>query len=191
MSKKDFLKIFFKTPGNTGAIAPSSARLGDLMVKSAEVPTAKSILEFGIGTGIFTEKIQEAKSPEATFLAIEINPHFVEITQKRCPEAIIYQDDASNAKKYLTKHNIDECDCIISGLPWANFPPEMQQRILQGALDCLKPNGLFVTFAYLNGIVFPKGKAFYKLLQKNFSTVEKSQVVWLNVPPAFTYICRK
>ncbi|WP_372367294.1 class I SAM-dependent methyltransferase [Candidatus Uabimicrobium sp. HlEnr_7] len=191
MSTIDFLKAFFKNPVNTGAVAPSSKKLGDLMVKSAKVSQANSIVEFGVGTGVFTEKIYNAKSPEATFIAIEINSKFMELTQKRCPQVTIYNDDASNVKKYLAKHNIIECDCIVSGLPWAGFPDNLQKRILHAAVEALKPGGIFVSFAYIHGAPLPRGKKFSELLSRSFSEVEKSPVIWANVPPAFTYICKK
>lgn len=176
---------------HTGAVAPSSKKLGDLMVKSAGVAQANSIVEFGVGTGVFTEQIYNAKTPEATFIAIEINQKFFELTKKRCPKVTIYNDDACNVKQYLAKHNIMECDCIVSGLPWAGFPEDLQKRILHAAVEVLKPGGVFVSFAYIHGVSLPRGKKFYQLLQHSFSEVKKSSIIWANVPPAFTYICKK
>ena len=53
----DFLKEFIIYPKMTGAIAPSSHRLSELITDIAELSKADSVIEFGPGTGVFTEKI--------------------------------------------------------------------------------------------------------------------------------------
>ena len=45
--------------------------------------------------------------------------------------------------------------------------------------------------AYLQGLMFPNGQRFRRLLGEVFRGVEISPVVWKNIPPAFVYRCRK
>ena len=120
MNLIQFLKQFVVHTTKTGAIAPSSEGLADLITDTAGLDSASAVIEFGTGTGVFTEKILQKISNETRFFAIEINPDFVEATRKRCPEVKVYHDSASNAKKYLNEIGINECDCIICGLPWAS-----------------------------------------------------------------------
>jgi phospholipid N-methyltransferase len=67
----------------------------------------------------------------------------------------------------------------------------LQRDILKAAHDSLSDDGVFVTFAYLQGFALPPAWRFRSLLRGLFSEVKQSDVVWRNVPPAFVYRCRK
>ena len=187
MNLIQFLKQFVLHTAKTGAVAPSSEGLADLITETAGLHSASAVIEFGAGTGIFTEKILQKISDETRFFALEINPDFVKATRKRCPEAVVYQDSAANAKKYLDELGINECDCIICGLPWAAFSEELQNELLDTIIDVLKPGGKFLTFAYLQGLLLPAGMRFKKKLSTRFNSVTKTRTIWLNFPPAFVY----
>ena len=187
MNLIQFLKQFVLHTAKTGAVAPSSEGLADLITETAGLHSASAVIEFGAGTGIFTEKILQKISDETRFFALEINPDFVKATRKRCPEAVVYQDSAANAKKYLGELGINECDCIICGLPWAAFSEELQNELLDTIIDVLKPGGKFLTFAYLQGLLLPAGMRFKKKLSTRFNSVTKTRTIWLNFPPAFVY----
>jgi phosphatidylethanolamine/phosphatidyl-N-methylethanolamine N-methyltransferase len=191
MNLIQFLKQFVLHTTKTGAIAPSSASLADLITDTADLHNASAVIEFGTGTGVFTEKILQKISDETRFFALEINPDFVAATRKRCTEAVVYQDSASNAKKYLGEFGISECDCIICGLPWASFSEDLQNELLDTIIDVLRPGGKFLTFAYLQGLLLPAGMRFRKKLSTRFNKVTKTRTVWLNIPPAFVYCAEK
>ena len=80
-------------------------------------------------------------------------------------------------------------DVVISNGVINLCPDKM--AVMQEVHRVLKPGGRFVTFAYVHGVWLPPGKRFADLLPEYFSTVSKSPVVWLNVPPAFVYRCRR
>jgi len=189
MISHPFLKQFLLHPVRTGAVAPTGEKLARLVVDSADLENAKVVVEFGPGTGVFTEKILQEISPAIKFFAIEVNPFFVEATQKRCPSAKIYLDSAENVGKRLTENGLEKCDCIISGLPWADFSEKKQKELLKAIVNALRPDGQFITFAYIQGLFLPFGRRFRKLLQKNFKKTERSKIVWRNIPPAFVYRC--
>ncbi len=186
-----FVKEFILSPRKTGAIAPSSSELASTITDSVDMAMAKTVVEFGSGTGVFTERILKKIGDDTIFFAMEINPSFVEKTRKRCPDAIVYQDWAENVKKYLEGHGQSHCDCIVSGLPWTLFEEHEQNQLLQVISDSLKPNGTFVSFTYLGGHLSPGGRRFKKSLPNHFSQVSKSKMVWNNLPPAFVYSCVK
>jgi phospholipid N-methyltransferase len=186
-----FVKEFVLSPKSTGAIAPSSSELANKMTEIANLAMAKTVVEFGSGTGVFTEQILQKIGDDTVFFALEINPVFVEKTQQRCPEALVYQDWASNVKKYLEEHGQEHCDCIVSGLPWTLFSEKEQVQLLQVISSSLKPNGTFVSFTYLGGNLSPGGRRFKKFLPQHFSKVSRSKMVWNNLPPAFVYSCTK
>lgn len=78
-------------------------------------------------------------------------------------------------------------DVIVSGLPWTVMPHERQRRTLDAAADVLTPNGRFSTFAYVHAAWTPPARRFATELTARFSTVERSRVVWPNLPPAHVH----
>ncbi len=191
MNSIRFLKQFLLCPSQTGAIAKSSEGLADLITDTAELSKASVVIEFGSGTGVFTEKILQKIQAGTTFFAIEINADFIEATRTKCPNVQIYQDCATNAGKYLNIHSLRYCDCIISGLPWASFTDQLQDDLIDTILDVLKPGGKFLTFAYLQGLLLPNGRRFKKKLQAKFKKTTTTRTVWMNIPPAFVYCAEK
>lgn len=186
-----FIKESIIEPKIVGAFIESSDALAEKIISVAELENAKVVVEFGTGTGIFTEKIMENISSDTLFFAMEVNKLFVEKTQERCPEALIYNESAEAINKYLSLHGEKKCDCIISSLPFGFFDNDMQEKIFTAIIKALAPNGQFITFSYLHAALVEDGKHFRKLLHRHFSTVQKSDIIWKNIPPALVYSCRK
>lgn len=186
-----FLREFLRSPGTVGAVAPSSPTLAREMVLQAEVTSATAIVEFGAGTGAFTRAIVACAPPSASFVAIERNPALVRVLQEELPHVRIHEDSVENLGAILGRCGIGRVDCILSGLPWAAFSDELQDRLLAAAWENLAPGGRFVTFAYLQGLLLPAGRRFANKIGGRFREVRKSPVVWRNLPPAFVYRCTK
>ncbi|HNS09562.1 MAG TPA: hypothetical protein PKN29_07665 [Candidatus Ozemobacteraceae bacterium] len=192
MSRWQFVKQFCREPRKIGAIAPSSQKLARRMLQPINFNRARVIVEFGSGTGAFTRKVVEQIDPEKTvFFGFELNEQMNRIASQNVPEIPIYQDSAAEIRKYLRQHGVKHADAVISGLPWAVFPEELQDEILYETVASLRKGGVFTTFAYLHGLLLPSGIRFRKKLQKHFSEVKTSPVVWNNIPPALVYWCRK
>ncbi|GAB4320965.1 MAG: methyltransferase domain-containing protein [Candidatus Sumerlaeia bacterium] len=184
-----FLGEFLKHPRQMGAVAPSSAALARQMVRSAAVPQADVVLEYGPGTGAFTGHILAALRPGARFVAIERNARLAALLQRRYPQARVVEGCVSLVEEICAAEGIEAADAIISGLPWAGFDESLQRRLLEPAVKVLRPGGRFVTFAYLHASRLPGGRRFRRLLEAHFAEVDVSPVVWLNLPPAFAYRC--
>jgi phosphatidylethanolamine/phosphatidyl-N-methylethanolamine N-methyltransferase len=185
------LREFALSPGRTGAIAPSSPWLAAEIVRQAGVRKAQTIVEFGPGTGAFTREILKQKSDSAFFVAIEANPRLVETLKVQLPQTNIVADSAENTLSILKNNQKSSADCIVSGLPWASFPKELQDKLLEAAVNSLRPGGRFTTFAYLQGLLLPSGQRFRKRLEETFSKVHLGRVIWRNLPAAFVYRCVK
>lgn len=186
-----FVKQLLEHPGSTGAILPSSNELAERIVEFANPDPNAVIAEYGPGTGVFTRQILKRLMPGQTFFAIEINEKFAAELRKSIPELHLHVGCASNVLEYCRKEGRDHVDCVISGLPWAIFPDELQERILGAMVEVMPAGGTFVTFAYLQGLVMPAGRNFKRNLKRFFSVVENSGVIWKNFPPAMIYRCRR
>ncbi len=186
-----FFGEFLLHPTRTGAIAPSSQYLARTMVEWIDLPKAKTVLEYGPGTGVFTSRILERMPADARFVAIELNSKLAALFRQRHPNLILVEDSVANVGAICEKHGLEQVDCIVCGLPWASFPESLQTRILDQMMTVMSSHGQFVTFAYLQGLLLPPGRRFAALLPKYFTHVSKSRTVWRNLPPAFVYQCRR
>lgn len=161
------------------------------MVEEARIPDAQVVMEFGTGTGSVTSEILCQKSVSANFIGFEINETFAEETRRRCPEAEIISACATTVADVLKNRNLDYCDAIVSGLPWAAFSEDLQYRLLNAAEQALRPEGIFVTFAYIHSLPLSSAQRFKQQLQRTFRNVKQSEIVWGNLPPALVYIAQK
>lgn len=192
-ARRKFLKEFFTNPQAIGAIAPSSRRLAAMMVRGFDLANARTVIELGPGTGAITAELLERIGPETKLIALEQSPEFVEHLRRRFPQLDVRTDCASRTHELLAEIDpeVPHADVIVSGLPWAAFPPELQQTLLDSIYQSLGPDGRFTTFAYSGPSQLPKGRRFRKALLERFGEVRMTPVVWRNLPPAFAYQCRK
>jgi phospholipid N-methyltransferase len=184
MEISNFIKQYIKNPKTVGAVAPSSEKLAYRMVEDIDFLNASCIVEYGPGTGVFTEKILNKKKDSTIFIAIEYNVDFYEILKDKFKDRtnfILINDSAENLKKYLDKYNIDKVDYIVSGLPFASLPDAMSKKILSITKEILKVKGEFITFQYT---LFKM-----KLFRRYFDKI-KTKKVLLNLPPAYVLRCK-
>ncbi|MFG0263223.1 MAG: class I SAM-dependent methyltransferase [Novipirellula sp. JB048] len=184
-----FVKNFLRHPTQIGAIAPSSRGLVSAMVDWFDWDAARHVVEFGSGTGVFTERILDRLHADAKFFAIERSAELVAATRQRCPTATVYQDSVTNVVELCRRESMPHVDAVICGLPWASFSEPLQAEIMEAMLEVLRPGGQFATFAYWQGLALPAGQRFSRRLKRTFSEVSRSHTVWRNLPPAFVYRC--
>jgi phospholipid N-methyltransferase len=171
---------FLRHPMLTGAIAPSSPRLAETMTAGLGLERAARVAELGPGTGVFTEAVLALLRPEARLTAYEINPRFAASLRERFPHV----DVVSGSAEHLA---VDHVDVVVSGLPWTAMTADRQHRILDAVTAALAPNGRFTTFAYAHTAWTPPARRFAASLRSRFAVVERTSVVWGNLPPAFVY----
>lgn len=178
-----FLIEYFKSPRTVGAVAPSSEKLAEEMVRDIDFENARCVVEYGPGTGVFTDKLVERKKKDTLLILLEYNKEFCKQLEKRYNEQdniIIINDSAENLDKYLSKYNIKKVDYVVSGLPFASLPKNVSNKILDKTKSLLKKDGLFITFQYT---LIKKG-----FIAGYFKKIDTERVV-LNVPPAYVLRC--
>lgn len=185
----DFMIEVLKNPRDVGALAPTSARLADLLVREAGVEHARHIIELGAGAGAVTARIVRELQPGARLLAVERHPRLAAKLAPRFPEVEVREGCASRIGQLAGGCGFPDADCIVSALPWTNFPDEMQGALLRAARDVLRPGGVFTTFACLGLHRTPSGRRLRGWLDEIFPQVETTRIVWSNFPPAFVYRC--
>ena len=182
---------FLRHPGQVGAFCPSSRFLAVEMTRKIGMEDARTVVELGPGTGAITREILPRLRGDARFLAVELDSGMAASLRSAFPRADVRCGSAAELPQILEISGSPRADVILSGLPWAVFPPDLQDAILDGVTSGLAPGGAFATFAYIQGVVLPAGIRFRRKLEHLFREVECSPVVWRNLPPAFVYRCRK
>jgi phosphatidylethanolamine/phosphatidyl-N-methylethanolamine N-methyltransferase len=186
-----FFKVFLRAPASTSAIMPSSPWLAERMVADIGLGQAKVVVEIGPGTGAFTRAIQKEISPSTFYLAVEIDKVFASHLKRQFPRVQVVNDSAERLDRHLQDFGHASADCVLSGLPWAGFKADEQERLLGAVVRALKPGGMMTTYAF-NHVAWRSGaRGFRKLLESNFSEVTTTPTEWRNLPPAFVYRCRK
>ena len=188
-SKLAFFKTFLANPTQIGAILPSGDALAHSITAPIDYATAQVIVEFGPGTGSFTRVLLRNKRPETRLLALEVNETMADWIAESMPRVELVRDGAQNLLKHLEERGIDKVDAVVSGLPFANFPPALRDAILEGAAAALKPGGLFLSFTYYHSSLIPATHRFKRRLQGLFASVEKIPVM-KNAPPAYVLRCK-
>jgi phosphatidylethanolamine/phosphatidyl-N-methylethanolamine N-methyltransferase len=161
------------------------------MVATIDFSSLSTIVEFGPGTGIMTAAIAARLRREQRYLGVEVNKVFYERLIKRFPNLQFVNQSAVDLNDILRNAQIAQIDAVLCGLPWASLPIDEQEKILGAMLRFLRNGGVFVTFAYLQGLLLPGAWALRRRLKKNFPSVRTTKVIWWNFPPAFAYVCHR
>ena len=184
-----FLRQFWRSPRSIGAALPSSRALCEAMLAPIDFATARTIVEFGPGTGAVTQAIAERLRPETRYVGIELNHAFWQRLRQSFPGLVFENASVEELGRILGPDEVGRVDAIVCGLPWASLPAALQARVFADIHRYLKPGGLFVTFAYLQGLVLPGARALRRRLKGEFARVGHTRIVWRNLPPAFAYVC--
>lgn len=174
-----FMKKFLTSPRTIGSITPSSRFLANSMLKNVNWEKVRNIAELGAGTGVFTKEIMHRMHPESRFFVFE-----VENEMRRCLSERTGLDvygSASLLPEVLSVNGLKTVDVIISGLPFAVLPKEVTRAVIDGVINSLDDDGVFVTFQY--------SLHMRETLEKLFRHVQ-IRFVSMNIPPAFVYECR-
>lgn len=181
VSKRNFLKQFWKDRQMVGAISPSTRFLGEKMLENIDFEHVTSIVELGPGTGVFTDIIIERLRPDAKLWVFELNETFHNSLDKRINDDRVHviHDSAEFISKYTGEEPVD---AIVSSLPLMVFPEELRKKVVKESFDTLKKTGKYVQFQY--------SLQSKKLLESTFKKVNVRFTI-KNFPPAFVYTCTK
>lgn len=178
-----FLFQYILKPRTVGAIMPSSSFLAEKMLDDINFRTANTIVEYGPGTGVFTEKLLEKKMDKTKVILIEKNQDFYNHLKKKYRNkrnVFIINGSAENIVKYLEEIGIAQVDYVISGLPFASLPINVSNMILFNTKRVLSDSGKFVTFQYTQ-----RKMKFINTYFKNM----KIKREYRNLPPAYVLSC--
>src|SRR6202167_6309180 len=148
-----------------------------------EVRFLRSWIERPLSIGAVTEALVRAGVAPSRLVLVEFNPSFCRILKARYPEATLVQGDAYSLRRLLETLLIQPAAAVVSGLPLVTKPIRMRLRLLRDPFDLMLPGAPFVQFTY--SVASPLPRRF-----GGFS-VEASERVWMNIPPARVWVYRR
>ncbi|NDK19273.1 methyltransferase [Candidatus Gracilibacteria bacterium] len=177
-----FLKSVFNNYRTVGAISPSSRFLYKKMISPMDLTHDIHIVEFGAGDGTFTDALLQKITQGSRISIFEIDPSFIKKLQSKYKNEnriVVYPLGAEESIRFFDKGSIDY---ILSSLPFGLMKTLVVFKILESAKHILKENGKYIQFQY-----FLQNK---KEIHHIFPKV-RYKFTFLNLPPAFIYICKK
>jgi phosphatidylethanolamine/phosphatidyl-N-methylethanolamine N-methyltransferase len=178
-----FIRSWFERPLSTGAVTPSGRILARAMARYVDPKSAGPVVELGPGTGPVTDALVEAGVQPSRLVLVESNPTFCRILRTRYPEATLVQGDAYSMRRLLKALLLQPAAAVVSGLPLITKPIKMRMRLIRDAFDLMVPGGPFVQFTYSVASPLPKRLGGF--------SVEASERIWMNIPPARVWIYRR
>lgn len=181
---------------STAAVAPSSRFLAREMVRPLPLESAKTVVELGPGTGVMTGALLNLLPADATVLAFEISDSFVQHLRQtiRDPRLEVVHAGAETAGDELRSRGIGRIDAVLSSLGSSLMPDGLMRSILAGLEPFLDSDSVFTQFQYMHRIRVHQGRVSYfdvePLLREFFADIRRSRV-WINLPPAFVFDCRR
>ena len=179
-----FLGRFVTRPGSIGSIWPSSRQLGEAMIENVPMNPGDVVVEYGPGTGSFTRVLRDRMPSGVEYLGIEHDQELHRNLVKRFPGMRFHHGSAEETPAILSHHRLRPARLVVSGLPFANMPADLQGRILHSTREALHHDGIFRTFTYLLSTLSPRTKHFRRLVSEHFHHHHGGKTVINNFPPA-------
>lgn len=182
-----FFRQYIKNPRMVGAVAPSSKKLAKAMVSPVSFSHASCIVEFGPGTGVFTDELIHKRKKGTILVLVEQNREFYKLLKKKYynqKNMVLINGSAEDADHILGKYGIYHADYIISGLPFASLPEKVSDKIIKAVKNIIGSDGIFITFQY----TMLKRKFFLQHFK-----LKDCIYVFKNLPPANVFVmeCRR
>jgi phospholipid N-methyltransferase len=186
----EYLRAFIRDR-RVASIAPTSTRSIAGICRAFQPERAELVIEFGPGSGGFTEYLLRRLPPRARLVAVETNADFVRRLARRLddPRLHVCHDSAENIAVIARMLGLGGADLVISGIPFSQFSAAARSRILFATEQVLRPGGILVIYQFLPQRFHPRN-TLTPLLKRTFSAVEHSSQLW-NVPPLCVYRARK
>ncbi|HVT48729.1 MAG TPA: methyltransferase domain-containing protein [Vicinamibacterales bacterium] len=175
---------FLRSPRTVGALTASSRALAEAMVTGLDHGQSRHIVELGPGTGALTGAIVDRLGTDSRFLAIDIDPRFVQQIRKRWPDVECVCASAERVDALAAERSMTPVDHIVSGLPFVSLPLPMTREILASIGRALRPGGTFTTFQYVHGYRLPSAVAFRARMNALMGSTPHRYLVVRNFPPA-------
>ena len=175
-----FLRAWLSNPLRVAAIAPSGPGLSRAITAEID-PSSMPVIEFGPGTGVFTQALLDAGVTPNRLVLVEAGADFAELLRHRFPGVRIVEANAASLRG-VELFGAGQVGAVVSGLPLLSMTPRHVLSILKTAFSELRPGGAMYQFTY--GYRCPVSDA---MLNRLGLKSTRTATIFVNAPPASVY----
>ena len=188
-----FLGRFLRNPRRVASVLPSSRFLTHAMFEGLALRDGDVVVEFGPGTGAFTQEIRRLRKSGVNirYLGIERDAGLYRRLCARFPELDFQLGDVRDAATFVAERGLPPVRIVLSGLPLLWMPDDLVESIFAGLRVFMRRDGEFRTFSYVHNYPMPGAIKLRARLSRAFGSYHLSRPVLRNVPPAFVLSCTK
>jgi len=179
-----FFREFLKHPLAVGSVVPSSRRVVDRMLAPVDWRRCRLFVEYGPGVGVFTRRVLEQLRPDATLLAIDTDPAFIDYLGETIadPRLLAVTGSAADIRDILARHGVGPADYVLSGLPFSTLTVATARKIADDTAASLSPGGIF--------LVYQLSSKVRRYLTPRFGPIDEG-FEWVNIPPLRLFWAQK
>ncbi|ATE63770.1 class I SAM-dependent methyltransferase [Rhizorhabdus dicambivorans] len=179
-----FFREFLRHPVMIGSVIPSSKRTIETMLAPVDWANTRLFVEYGPGVGTFCATILERLPPDATLLAIDTNPVFIDYLRGKFADTrfVAAHGSAADVNEIIAAHGFEKADYVLSGLPFSTLPAGVGAAIVEATHRVLRPGGSFLVYQYSAYVL--------RLLEPLFDSIDRD-LEWWNIPPCGLFWAHK
>jgi phospholipid N-methyltransferase len=175
-----FFKGFLKHPVMVGSVIPSSDKLIGHMLSRVDWANTKLFVEYGPGVGTFSQHILRRLAPDATYVAIDLNPDFIDYLSQTITDSRFrpIHGSAADVEQIIRDSGYDKADYILSGLPFSTLPTGVGAAIASATHRAIRPGGAFLVYQFRAKV--------RDFMTPHFKRIDQAMEYW-NIPPCFLF----
>jgi len=133
---------------NVASITPTSPFGVKRVCGNINFDCGDLIVEYGPGTGVFTNYLLKNMKSDSRLILIERNKNFDQILKRTIqdPRVVIFNDSAENVLDTLRSCQESEADYIVSGIPFLLLNCQLKEKILYNTRRALRKGGKFLVY---------------------------------------------
>ncbi len=133
---------------NVASITPTSPFGVKRVCRNINFDSGNIIVEYGPGTGVFTNYLLKNMKTDSRLILIERNKNFDQILKRTIsdPRVVIFNDSAENVLETLRSCQESEADYIVSGIPFLLLNCHLKEKILFNTHRALRTGGKFLVY---------------------------------------------
>jgi len=166
------------------SVTPTSRFAVERICEKMDFSKDRLVIEYGPGTGAFTEVILNLMTPASRLIAIERNREFCRVLMNKISDGrlTVFNQCAGNVLDILSGCNALQADYVLSGIPFSYLPLEMRKDLLQKTYSVLKEGGKFLAYQ-----TFYQPPKFLRIPLKEIFPILHTRLAILCVPPLLLY----